>query len=119
MATLRRITVDEKKYLWKFHSAYRRVNGSTRLYQCDNQFTAWLEGVKTSSFQVEFITQEEPIFVGENISLIINLNEPKWAAEIIREAIQEGWTPELAKNPLHIKDGIFILQRLCERKTQH
>jgi hypothetical protein len=122
LAKLRQVIIDGQRYLWQFSPGYCRTAGLVSSIECCDRFTAWLEGNKTSPLRIEFTTWEDPVIggplrtgvpliLGDSCSPSINLHESKWAAEIIRAALREGWNPSLTKYPLRIENGIEFLQQ--------
>ena len=118
---LRRITVGDMHYLWKLNTIYQPSTyppdtGGAVGYICHDRFTAFLAGSPSSPLRVQFITRESPVVGGPlhyGGALVpggtpsgIHLHTPRWAAIILRLAMEQGWQPALPKQPLVIENGL-------------
>lgn len=119
--TTRRIVVDGKRYLWRFHPRYRGIDDPVQSYECVDVFSAWLEGYPRAPLRLVCVTWEDarvggplrsaaPLELWEEDSPQMNLHEPRWAAAVIRQAVQAGWSPESLAKPFTVTDWLGFLK---------
>lgn len=135
---LRKITVDNNRYLWKReHKCYNQTSQA----HCAEKVVVYLEGYKNTPLQVCFSLQESnvlgpealpvkwhighphtgviwrksvvpPSAGGMNQLVEINLNRPAVIAVLIRYFISEKWKPTEKQGDLSYKNGLWLLQHL-------
>lgn len=116
----RQIIVNGQLYLWRFVPGYVKVDGSSKHWECQDRFTAYLQSAQKSPLQVYFRTWEDamiggPLRVGALLKLDasetggINLHTPGQAAWLIRQARDAGWLPERSQQPFVIAQGVELL----------
>jgi hypothetical protein len=80
--------------------------------------TAYLADKKLAPLLMSFTTWDDaiagnPLNTGWRVELTsVNLNRPRFVAELIRAARKRGWTPETARRPFAIDDGLAVLAEL-------
>jgi len=80
--------------------------------------TAFLADKKLAPLLISFTTWDDavagnPLNTGWRFELMsVNLNRPRFIAELIRAARKRGWRPETARQPLAIDDGLAMLEGL-------
>ena len=83
--------------------------------------TAYLADKKLAPLLMSFTTWDDaiagnPLKTGWRFELMsVNLNRPRFVAELIRAARSRGWTPETARRPFTIDDGLAVLAELGYR----
>jgi|GEM_PF-2704814 len=113
---LRKIIVDGTPYLWAFRPGY--IPAPDVGYLCSDRFKAYAEGYKNSPVCIRFITWEcavsggplrcsAPLLLDDPDSLRANLHTPRWAAILIRLALEQGWQAQSA--PLTLENGTALL----------
>jgi hypothetical protein len=113
---LRKIVVDRAPYLWTFCPGYIRAPEVGCL--CNDRFIAYAEGYKNNPVRIHFITWEcgpsggplrggGPLLPDDPDSLRANLHTPRWAAILIRLALEQGWQAQSA--PLTLENGTALL----------
>ena len=118
--TTRQIVVDGKRYLWRFYPRYR-PRDSVYKTECLDVFSAWLEGHPRAPLRLVCVTWDDvriggplrsaaPLEFGVEDSPQMNLHEPRWAAAIIRHAVQTGWTPESLPKPFTVTEWLGFLK---------
>lgn len=125
----RQIIIDGRAYLWKFTPRYVKVDETSAHWECQDCFTAFLLSAKKSLFQIYFRTWEDaliggPLRVGAPLQLDaseavrVNLHTPGWAAWLIRQARNAGWSPEQSQQPFVIEQGVnFLIAKLSIHKN--
>jgi hypothetical protein len=120
----RPITIDQRRYLWRFRDALEGVGeGGPRRFR--STFTAYLAERKQGQLIVTFVTWEDdhdytgnPLRRGFTVTrqdgepVGLNLNEPQLARQIILYALAHGWTPETMRTPFRIEDGLALFAEL-------
>ncbi len=109
---LRKLTIGEKKYLWRLQTSYR-LNPSVPYtdYLALVEFRAWIDGRKQTPLTVRFHEPENPV-TGTELTyhgIEPNLNRPAYARLLIEAGLAAGWKPEA--EALVIDDGSEILAR--------
>jgi hypothetical protein len=114
MTPMRRLTIDDRRYLWK-RTQHRRVEGSARV--CEERLRIFAEGNKKAVLQIVF--RERPGFqVGhladgviwsEEGSRAYNLNRPAVVQALISFLYQTTWSPDTGGRPVLVEDGIALL----------
>ena len=119
------IVVNGQTYLWRFHRG--PYIPETRKY--DDAFRAWLPAHKRHPLEIRFAPDDHyisgnplnhgsaPCVAGAPTSSGVNLNQPIWAATLIRVGIDRGWQPE--ESASMIEDGIAILAELKYKPMEH
>ena len=80
--------------------------------------TAYLADKKLAPLLMSFTTWDDaiagsPLNTGWRFELMsVNLNRPRFVAELIRAARKRGWQPETTRQPLAIDDGLAVLVEL-------
>jgi hypothetical protein len=87
------------------------------------QFTAYGRADKRNALEIIFLTWDDPIagnplYSGfplkhqDDKSVVVNLNIPKFAVELIRYGISHGWNPEENDRGVRFSDGLQVLTNL-------
>lgn len=113
---LRKITIDNSKYLWLVTGKYHSETETNTL-----TLKVFLEGYKQSPLLIEFLTLDH-YYVGQvlnsGISLInkktnstdvVNINEPGFVRKLILKGIKAGWT---GMSKIDKQDGLQYLEEL-------
>ena len=80
--------------------------------------TAYLADKKLAPLLMSFTTWDDavagnPLNTGWRSGLMsVNLNRPRFVAELIRAARKRGWRPEAARRPFAIDDGLAVFDDL-------
>ena len=80
--------------------------------------TAYLADKKLAPLLMSFTTWDDaiagsPLNTGWPFELMsVNLNRPRFVAELIRAARNRGWRPETARRPFTVDDGLAVLVEL-------
>jgi hypothetical protein len=80
--------------------------------------TAYLADKKLAPLLMSFTTWDDaiagnPLNTGWPFELMsVNLNRPRFVAELIRAARNGGWRPEIARRPFTVDDGVAVLVEL-------
>ena len=110
-AKLRRLIVDGIPFLWNLRTSYQRVANVDYVdYTSLYSFRVYLEGCRSAPAIATFQAWESahtggPLHTGLPVDLRdpdsprINLNQPRFAAQLIRLLKRRGWTPEQNKGP--------------------
>jgi hypothetical protein len=120
---LRKLIVDNQTFGWRYQPGYERSPVSDRVWQCHDIFTAYQVQYRRSPLRIHFVTWESavsggPLRSGDPVNLDnpnsggINLHQPKFATELIRQALKSGWKPDTDSRPYLIDDGIKLLADL-------
>jgi len=81
--------------------------------------TAYLADKKLAPLLMSFTTWDDAV-AGNPLNtgwrperrMSVNLNRPRFVAELIRAARNRGWRPESARRPFTIDDGLAVLGEL-------
>jgi hypothetical protein len=116
---LRNISIDGTDYLWRVRSTYERVDPYRSLYRRYELFDAYARSERSSRLRIVFLVWDDSklstrpcIFLDGTGKNEVNLHAPKWAAILIRSALQSGWQPTAHARPLTIADGVELLVEL-------
>ena len=114
---LRRITIDDRVFLWRTGAGDPFLQGKDRWKE---QFVAYLEGHKQSPlricFEMGLCGQDGEIRKGDDGLLDFDLNVaaywPRGAEHFIRYGLNAGWIPEDSARPFLIEDGSEAIRTL-------
>ena len=110
-STLRRIQINEVRYLWRVRGSVQRRESGEPLSL--TQLVVSREGCPKGALHVSFTTWSDamignPLLCGVPISangVAINLNQPSSIRRVIEYALAKGWT---GLQPLRLSDGMEI-----------
>jgi hypothetical protein len=113
---LRNISIDGTDYLWGVRSTYELVDPSRAAYRRYDLFDAYARSERSSRLQIVLLVWDDGnsstrpcIFLDGTGKNEVNIHTPKWAAILIRLALQSGWQPTAHARPLTIADGVELL----------
>jgi hypothetical protein len=116
---LRKISIDGSDYLWGVHSTFERVDSQRCIYRRYDFFDAYADSERSSRLHIIFLVWDDAssfahpcIFLDGTGKNEVNIHTPKWAAILIRSAIQTGWQATAHARPLTIADGVELLVEL-------
>lgn len=127
---LRRLVVDGEPFLWRLSTGYQRVPNIDHVdYTSLYTFEAYREGFRNARATAEFEAWESPgaggplhtgsaLELGDPSSPHINLNRPRFAAELIRLLLRRGWRPHSATRPFVWRGERADLELLWARVTE-
>ena len=110
-AKLRRLVVDGVPFLWRLSTSYRQLPDLGHVdYRSHYSFRVYREGFRKAPAIAEFEAWESPqtggplhtgapIDLADGDSARVNLNQPRFAAELIRLLLRRGWSPESEDRP--------------------
>ncbi|NJO55260.1 MAG: hypothetical protein HC834_01685 [Rhodospirillales bacterium] len=103
--TFRKLIVDGVEYGWRVvHRHEPQVSGATKTV-CVDELLAFRQGTTGAALQIVFTSGEsggqdyverQGVARVANPPLLLNLNRPKTAATLIRQAVEQGWSGESA-----------------------
>jgi hypothetical protein len=118
---LRKITVDNSKYLYVISDQYYADNKNNIL-----TLKIFLSGKKNTPLIIDFLTLDN-FHIGQvlksgidlqnkKINTIdrVNINEPKYVRELILQGLRNGWT---GNNKIEIQNGMHYLNELGYETT--
>ena len=110
-STLRRIQINEVRYLWRVRGSVLRRDSGEPLSL--TQLVVYREGFPKGALHVSFTTWSDamvgnPLLRGVPVSahaVAINLNQPSSIRRVIEYALAKDWT---GLQPLQLSDGMEI-----------
>ncbi|MBK8169993.1 MAG: hypothetical protein IPK60_06580 [Sandaracinaceae bacterium] len=111
--SIRKLVIGDSVYLWGV--AHQHNHGHHHEQGCREIFTAYLEGQKAAPLRIWF-SEEDATRMAAGVVAdgaagpLTNLNEPKTARRLIDAARVAGWTPESARTPFVVEDGLALLR---------
>ena len=128
-AKLRRLVVDGVPFLWRLSTSYRRLPDLDHV-DCRSHysFRVYREGFRNTPAIAEFEAWESPqlggpLHTGAPIELAdadsprVNLNQPRFAAELVRLLLRRGWSPESDAGPFEWRGERAALDEIWARAT--
>ena len=110
-AKLRKLVVNGVPFLWRLSTGYERIPNIDYIDHTSHySFRVYQEGFRNAPAIAAFQAWESaqiggplhtgaPIDLGDPSSPRINLNQPRFAAELIRLLLDRGWAPEDNERP--------------------
>jgi hypothetical protein len=115
---LRNISIDGTNYLWGVNSKFELADSHSGVYRRYDFFDAYARSERSSGLRIVFLVWDDtnssirPCFLDGTGMSEVNLHTPKWAAILIRAALQSGWQATSHARPLTIADGVEFLLEL-------
>ena len=119
--------MDTIPFLWRLRTSYQRVADVDYVdYTSFYSFRAYREGCRRAPAIVTFEAWESaytggplhtglPIDLRDSRSPRINLNQPRFAAELIRLLLRRGWAPEEEPRPFEWAGDRAALEEIWAR----
>lgn len=118
----RKITIESNTYIWSISNNIKHI-AEIKQYVAEALFSAYYITNKRNPLRIAFTTWDDPVmgnplYTGWKTTryskeeVVVNLNYPGIARELINAARNKGWSPEKDNNQMMIIDGLHLLTEI-------